>query len=86
MRLRIRESRKKKTDDHAEEHAISFAWYLNIWLNILHNDERIFWRAMTPARCTKLYGQYFALPRPRSAPQAAKREKQSLSEYLRGGG
>lgn len=83
---------KKLTDQPKElPKGINFGWYLNIWINVLHNEERIFWRTMNPARCAALYGEYFKLMEPRRLPeQKAKKPEQnepkSLAAYLMGGG
>jgi len=53
-------------------------------MNVLHNDERIFWKTMTPHRCAALYREYF---RPaRAAEKPSEPKQQSLSAYLMGGG
>lgn len=86
-----RKKQKKKTADHAEDSAISFAWYLNIWVCLMRLDEALFWRSMTPARCMALYREFFKpAGTQRGGGDAAYREKQSsrpsLADYLRGGG
>lgn len=72
---------------------MNFAWYLNIWINVLHNDEAVFWRTMTPARCVALYREFFKLmgaPGRRvvseSPAETEKAARLSLSAYLMGGG
>ena len=54
-------------------------------MNILHNDERIFWRTMTPYRCAVLYGEYFKARQPRrSVPAPARKQITSLFDYVQG--
>ena len=68
---------------------INFAWYLNIWMNVLKNDEAVFWSRMTPARCMAIYREYFSMAAPgRCARQAPVEQpaRLSLSQYLMGGG
>lgn len=73
----------KKRIDHADERkSLAFAWYLNIWLNVLHRQESEFWKMMNPCRCIVLYDEYYKMIHP--APPEPK--KRSLAEYLAGGG
>lgn len=78
--------------NHAKQEppkGINFAWYLNIWINVLHNDEKIFWRTMTPHRCMALYNEYFKMQKPRHAvglPQSGTPKKTGLLDYISGGG
>lgn len=61
---------------------------MNIWVNVLKNDETVFWRRMTPARCMAIYREYFSMATPgrcaRNAPEQPARL--SLAQYLMGGG
>ena len=54
----------------------------------MHNDERLFWRTMTPHRLAVLYREYFALQTPRhAAPERApEKPKTSLFDYVTGRG
>ena len=53
----------------------------------MHNDERIFWRTMTPYRCAVLYGEYFKTRQPRrSGPPPAQKRVSSLFDYVTGKG
>ena len=47
----------------------------------MHNDERLFWRTMTPHRCAVLYREYFARSTPRHAAPAPAPEKPQPSLY-----
>jgi len=53
---------------------------LNIWMNVLHNDEGIFWKTMTPYRCAVLFREHF-----RPARIAPAQPGGSLAAYLMGG-
>ena len=48
--------------------------------------ERDFWRTMNPARLHTLFNAWFRPARQGPAPEQARQPRQSLSEYLRGGG
>ena len=50
---------------------------------VLHMDEDIFWRRMTPARLHALYDAHFGLA---ERPDKTEGKPRSLSEYLAGGG
>ena len=79
--------RRKKREDHGDErYSVNFPWFLNIWINILHNDETVFWRTMTPARCVSLYREYFELIAPRRTSKVEDTSKPSLHDYIAGVG
>lgn len=68
---------------------INFAWYLNIWMNVLKNDEAVFWSRMTPARCMAIYREYFSsMATPSRCAHNAPEQpaRLSLAQYLMGGG
>ena len=52
---------------------------MNIWVNVLKNDETVFWRRMTPARCMAIYREYFSMATP-------SRFFRPLAQCLMGGG
>ena len=80
---------RQKLTNHAEpvQRGIDFAWYLNIWINVWHNDERVFWRTMTPNRFIALYCKYFKVSGlDQKACAGTPQEKPSLFAYMMGGG
>ena len=67
-----------------------FARYLSLWMSVLHQDERSFWKTATPARLWSLLDAIFRpdgrTGGPESLQTGEKQAKLSLSEYLTGGG
>lgn len=61
---------------------------MNIWVNVLENDETVFWRRMTPARCMAIYREYFSMATPSRCAHNAPEQpaRLSLAQYLMGGG
>jgi len=52
-------------------------------MNHMHNDERTFWKTMTPFRCMVLFSRFFGCGPKTEAKAAA---QPSLSAYLMGRG
>lgn len=52
------------------------------------NDETVFWRRMTPARCMAIYREYFSVATPSRCAHNAPEQpaRLSLAQYLMGGG
>lgn len=64
---------------------------MNIWINVWHNDERIFWKTMNPYRFGILYAAYINTLNPSAKYDRNRRKEKkqyggSLYHYLIGGG